>query len=56
MNEYIILAELLLLVVFYALIMHTYGKIYNAYVTRQNKPEVLSSDDDINIVEVSKQK
>lgn len=49
MNEFIILAELMLLVVFYALIMHTYGKIYHTYVERQNKPEVLSSDDDINI-------
>lgn len=54
MNEFIILAELLLLVVVYALIMHQYGIIYNRYKELQNKPEVLSSDDDINIVDKRK--
>ena len=49
MNEFFILFELSLLVVFYVLIMHTYSIIYQKYKDRQNKEEVLSSDDDINI-------
>ena len=51
MNEYIILAELLLLVIFYVLILKAYSIIYYKYKETQNKPEVLSSDDDINIVD-----
>lgn len=52
MSELVIIVELTLLVLFYILVMHTYSKIYHKYKELQNKPEVLTSDDDINIVEV----
>lgn len=49
MNEFFILAEITILVIFYIWIMHTWTIIYTEYKTRQNKPNSLSSEDDINI-------
>lgn len=49
MINFIILMELVLLVVFYVLITKASRNLYRKYKKYQNKPEILSMDDDINI-------
>lgn len=54
MNEFIIIAEIIVLAITYVLILHAFSRIHQAYSNRQSKPEVLSSEDDINIVSKEK--
>ena len=56
MNDFIILAELILLIVLYVLILFGYNKIYSSYQDRKNKLEVLSADDDVTILPIEKRK
>lgn len=55
-QDFIILAELILLIVFYVLFLCAYSKIYQAYKKHQNKLEVLSSEDDVTILSIDKSK
>ena len=49
MNELFVIAEIIILLVFYVWITHTWTVIYQSHKDRQNKPEIMSSEDDINI-------
>lgn len=55
-HDFIILAELLLIIVVYVLSLYTYSRIYEAYKNRKNKLEVLSSEDDVTIIPIDKSK
>jgi hypothetical protein len=51
LNDFFLIAEIIILAVLYVWISYTWLIIYQSYADSQNKPEVLSSEDDINIVE-----
>lgn len=49
MSEFFVIVEIAILLVLYVWITYTWTIIYQSYKDRHNKPEIMSSDDDINI-------